>query len=177
METGGEGVSETVCLGLGSNLGNREANLRLALRYVSSLMRIDAVSSLYETKPVGGEEQPNYFNAVCRLTCGLSPEALVDYLKRIEFEIGRRPAERWSARPIDLDVLLIGERAVETERLVVPHPRLAERAFVLVPLAEIAPEARHPFLRKKASELLASLERGELAGVRKIKPQGWEAET
>jgi 2-amino-4-hydroxy-6-hydroxymethyldihydropteridine diphosphokinase len=177
LAPGGNDVSgETVYLGLGANLGNRAANLRLALRYVSSLAMVDAVSSLYQTAPVGGEDQPDYYNAVARLTAGLSPEALLDYLKRVEFEIGRRPAPRWSARPIDLDVLLYGERVIETERLVVPHPRLAERAFVLVPLAEMAPDARHPLLGKSAAELLASLDQGELADVRKVAPPGWETQ-
>jgi 2-amino-4-hydroxy-6-hydroxymethyldihydropteridine diphosphokinase len=177
LAPGGNDVSgETVYLGLGANLGNRAANLRLALRYVSSLAKVDAVSSLYQTAPVGGEDQPDYYNAVARLTAGLSPEALLDYLKRVEFEIGRRPAPRWSARPIDLDVLLYGERVIETERLVVPHPRLAERAFVLVPLAEMAPDARHPLLGKSAAELLASLDQGELADVRKVAPPGWETQ-
>ena len=83
---------EAVFLGLGANLGNRAANLAMALRYVSSLARVDAVSSLYETAPVGGDNQPSFYNAVCRLSTGLSPEALLDYLKRVEFEIGRRPA-------------------------------------------------------------------------------------
>ncbi len=168
-------MSKRVYLGLGANLGNRAENLRMAVRYVSSLARIDAMSSLYETTPVGGGNQPNYYNAVCRLSTGLSPEALLDYLKRVEFEIGRRPAERWSARPIDLDILLYGEQIVESKRLIVPHPRLAERAFVLVPLAEIAPDIRHPVSGKTAGQLLASLTPAEVAGVKKIAAQGWEA--
>ena len=165
---------EGVFLGLGANLGNRAANLRMALRYVSSLARVDAVSSLYETAPVGSHHQPDFYNAVCRVATGLSPEALLDYLKRVEFEIGRRPAPHWGPRPIDLDVLLYGERVVETDRLIVPHPRLAERAFVLVPLAEIAPDARHPVLGKTAGEMLASLGERELAGITKVESPGWE---
>lgn len=175
---------EAVFLGLGANLGNRAANFRLALRYVSSLARIDAVSSLYETAPVGNHEspeasqgQPRFYNAVCRLATGLSPEALLDYLKRVEFEIGRRPAPRWAPRPIDLDVLLYGDRVVETDKLVIPHPRLAERAFVLVPLAEIAPDVKHPVLGKTAVDMLSALGEPDLAGVTKLEPPGWEKDT
>jgi 2-amino-4-hydroxy-6-hydroxymethyldihydropteridine diphosphokinase len=165
---------EAVYLGLGANLGNRAENLRMALRYLSSLARVDAVSSLYETDPVGDDRQPNYYNAVCRIATGLTPEALLDYLKRVEFEIGRRPSPRWASRPIDLDVLLYGERVVETNKLSVPHPLLAERAFVLVPLAEIAPDVRHPVLGKTVSKMLSSLSEAELAGVTKLEPPGWE---
>ena len=166
--------SEAVFLGLGANLGNRAANLSMALRYVSSLARVDAVSSLYETAPVGDHDQPKFYNAVCRVATGLSPEALVDYLKRVEFEIGRRPAPHWAARPIDLDILLYGERVVETDRLTLPHPRLAERAFVLVPLAEVAPDLRHPVLGRTAGEMLASLVETKIAGVTKLARPGWE---
>ena len=168
---------EAVFLGLGANLGNRAANLSMALRYLSSLARIDAVSSLYETAPIGSRSQPTFYNAVCRVATGLSPEALLDYLKRVEFEIGRRPAPHWAARPVDLDILLYGERVIETEKLAVPHPRLAERAFVVVPLAEIAPDMRHPVLGRTAGEMLASLDKSELAGVTKLEPPGWERET
>jgi 2-amino-4-hydroxy-6-hydroxymethyldihydropteridine diphosphokinase len=165
---------EAVFLGLGANLGNRAANLSMALRYLSSLARIDAVSSLYETAPIGSHNQPSFYNAVCRIATGLSPEALLDYLERVEFEIGRRPAPHWAARPVDLDVLLYGERVVETDRLVVPHLRLAERAFVLVPLAEIAADVRHPVLGRTIGEMLASLGEPELAGVTKLEPPGWQ---
>ena len=165
---------EAVFLGLGANLGNRAANLSMALRYLSSLARIDAVSSLYETAPIGSHNQPSFYNAVCRIATGLSPEALLDYLERVEFEIGRRPAPHWAARPVDLDVLLYGERVVETDRLVVPHLRLAERAFVLVPLAEIAADVRHPVLGRTIGEMLASLDEPELAGVTRLEPPGWE---
>ena len=167
---------EAVFLGLGANLGNRAANLAMAIRYVSSLARIDAVSSLYETAPVGSHDQPSFYNAVCRIATGLSPEALLGYLKRVEFEIGRRPAPRWAPRPIDLDILLYGDRVVEMGDLVVPHPRLAERAFVLVPLVEIAPKVRHPVLGRTVREMLSALSESDLAGVTKLELRGWEKE-
>jgi len=161
-----------VYLGLGSNLGNREGNLRMALRLLEPLCRVEAVSSLYETAPVGVEDQPPFYNAVCRVTTGLEPEALLRFLQRVEFEVGRRPGgPRWGPRPIDLDILFYGDRVVESADLVVPHPQLAERPFVLVPLAEIAPELRHPALEKTVRELLTAV--GE-QGVALVVPAGWE---
>lgn len=165
---------ERVYLGLGANLGNRAANLRLALRYLCSLAPAQEVSSLYETVPVGDVSQPAFHNAVCRVATGLTPEALLQYLKSVEFEIGRRPAPHWAARPIDLDLLLYGERVIDAPDLVVPHPRLAERAFVLVPLAEIAPDLRHPLLGRSITGIASSLPEGDLAAVRRLEPSGWE---
>jgi 2-amino-4-hydroxy-6-hydroxymethyldihydropteridine diphosphokinase len=160
-----------VYLGLGSNLGNREGNLRMALRLLEPLCRVEEVSSLYETAPVGVEDQPPFHNAVCRVTTGLEPEALLRSLQRVEFEIGRRPGgPRWGPRPLDLDILLYGERVVERADLLLPHPRMAERPFVLVPLAEIAPEVRHPTLSKTVRELLGAVG-GE--GVAMVAPPGW----
>jgi len=166
-----------VYLGLGSNLGSRAANLRMALRYLPPLARVEEVSSLYETAPLGGEEQPPFYNAVCRISTGLGPEALLRHLKQIEFEIGRRPGPRWGPRPIDLDILLCGDRVLERGGLIVPHPLLAERAFVLVPLVELAPDLRHPVLGKPVSELLSALDEAALSGVRRIEPRGWEGES
>jgi len=174
----------TVYLGLGANVGNREANLRLALRGLFRMARVEAVSALYETDPVGGPfdsapwpgrqgrpEQPPFYNAVCRIETGLEPRPLLRFLQSLEREIGRRPGgPRFGPRPIDLDILLYEERIVEEEGLVIPHPRLAERAFVLVPLAEIAAEVRHPALGKTVGELRAAV--GE-EGVRRIAPAGW----
>ena len=160
-----------VYLGLGSNLGNREANLRMALRLLQPLCRVEEVSSLYETAPVGVEDQPPFYNATCRITTGLEPGALLRFQKRVEFEVGRRPGgPRWGPRPIDLDLLLYEDVVMESGDLVLPHPRLAERPFVLVPLAEIAPEARHPVLNRTVRELLAAA--GE-EGVMLAAPAGW----
>ena len=162
----------TVYLGLGANLGNREANLRLALGGLSRMCRIEAVSSLYETDPVGRVQQPPFYNAACRVETGLEPRPLLRFLQNLEHEIGRRPgAPRWGPRPIDLDVLLYDERHLDEPELAVPHPRLHERAFVLVPMAEIAPDARHPLLGRNISDLLGAV---DTSGVRLIAGQGWD---
>jgi 2-amino-4-hydroxy-6-hydroxymethyldihydropteridine diphosphokinase len=149
----------------------------MALRYLPPLARVEEVSSLYETAPLGGEEQPPFYNAVCRISTGLGPEALLRHLKQIEFEIGRRPGPRWGPRPIDLDILLCGDRVLERGGLIVPHPLLAERAFVLVPLVELAPDLRHPVLGKPVGELLSALDEAALSGVRRIELRGWEEES
>jgi 2-amino-4-hydroxy-6-hydroxymethyldihydropteridine diphosphokinase len=165
-------LTATVYLGLGANLGDRLANLRLALHRLQTLARLEEVSSLYETEPQGVTDQPLFFNAVCRVTTGLEPQALLRFLKNLEWEIGRRPGgQTWGPRPLDLDILFYDAQVVDVPELKVPHPRLAERAFVLVPLAELAPELRHPLLEKTTKELLASL--GE-KGVSKAAPRGWE---
>src|SRR5207253_2366745 len=123
-------------LGLGSNMGNRRENLRLALGRLQPLVRVEQVSSLYETAPVGVEEQPPFLNAVARVTTGLRPRALLRLVKSIEDEIGRRPGPVWGPRPIDIDLLLVGDEVIETPDLTLPHPRLGERGFVLLPLYE-----------------------------------------
>jgi 2-amino-4-hydroxy-6-hydroxymethyldihydropteridine diphosphokinase len=165
-------LAATVYLGLGANVGDRLANLRMALARLQTLARLEEVSSLYETQPQGVSDQPLFLNAVCRVTTGLEPQALLRFLKNLEWEIGRRPGgQTWGPRPIDLDILLYDDRVVDAPELKVPHPRLAERAFVLVPLAELAPELRHPLLGKTMKELLASV--GQ-EGVKRIASAGWE---
>ena len=162
----------TVYLGLGSNLGNREANLRAALRALWRMGRVEAVSSLYETEPVGGLPQPPFLNAACRFETGLEPRPLLRFLKGLEHELGRRPGgEQRGPRPIDLDILLYEDRLVDEEGLVVPHPRLAERPFVLAPLAEIAAGVPHPAAGKSVAQLLKAA--GE-QGVRRVAGAGWE---
>lgn len=158
-----------VYLGLGSNLGNREANLRLALRWLEPLVRIDAVSSLYETVPVGTGGPP-FYNAVVRVVTGLTPRALLRHAKNVEWDIGRRPAKRWAPRPIDIDLLLFGDETVNEPDLVVPHPLLGERAFVLAPLAELAPDLTPPGAGASVAELLA---RVDTSGVTKLRGPDW----
>jgi len=156
-------------------VGNRLANLRLALARMRTFARLEAVSCLYETAPVGLEEQPPFLNAACCVTTGLEPAALFRFLKNLEGEIGRRPGgPLWGPRPIDLDILLYGERVVETGDLRIPHPRMVERAFVLAPLCDLAPEMRHPLLGRTMRELLDAVGEG---GVKVVAAGGWETET
>jgi 2-amino-4-hydroxy-6-hydroxymethyldihydropteridine diphosphokinase len=166
-------LTAAVYLGLGANVGNRLANLRLALARMGTFARVEAVSRLYETEPVGLKEQPLFLNAACRVTTGLEPAALLRFLRRLEAEIGRRPGGPLGGpRPIDLDILFYGERVVEAGDLRIPHPRLAERAFVLAPLCDLAPEMGHPLLGRSMRELLDAV--GE-AGVKVVAASDWAA--
>lgn len=126
-------------IGVGANLGDAENNVRRALAELVSVGDVAAVSSLYRTTPWGVTGQPDYVNAVALLDTDLVAEDLLRSLKAIETRLGRTPAERWAARVIDLDILIYGNETVERPELRVPHPRMLERAFVLVPLAEVDP--------------------------------------
>jgi 2-amino-4-hydroxy-6-hydroxymethyldihydropteridine diphosphokinase len=151
----------TVYLALGSNLGDREKNLRDALERISKFAHVTHVSSIYETEPWGVKDQPWFLNLVCEATTKLSPVDLLRHAKKIEIEMGRTEAVRFGPRPIDIDILLY-DRVIRLDpALTIPHPRLHERAFVLVPLAEIAPTLVHPRLRVTIRKLLAQLESKE----------------
>ena len=128
-------------VGLGSNMGDRRAHLRFA---VESLPDVVALSSLYETSPVGGPPQSPYLNAVAELCTYLSPRELLQIAKSLEKAEGRTAGVRFGPRPLDVDVLLVGDEQVREEDLVVPHPRMWERRFVLLPLSELAPELVTP---------------------------------
>ncbi|HEY8491851.1 MAG TPA: 2-amino-4-hydroxy-6-hydroxymethyldihydropteridine diphosphokinase [Dehalococcoidia bacterium] len=160
----------TVYLGLGSNIGNRAANLRMAVRRLHLLAQVEAVSSLYETEPWGVTDQPSFYNAVCRIRTGLEPRGLLRRLKALEWEIGRRPGPQWGPRPIDLDILFYDDRVMDAPDLTIPHPRLRERAFVLVPLAELAPDLVHPVLGRPVATLRD--EAGQ-EGVTRLQDASW----
>jgi 2-amino-4-hydroxy-6-hydroxymethyldihydropteridine diphosphokinase len=131
-------------VGLGANLGDRLATMRAAARALSLVARVEKASRVYATAPVGGPAQPEYLNAAVLVASDSSPEDLLDALLAIEAGLGRARREKDGPRTIDLDVLWIDGVTLDTSRLVVPHPRLCERAFALVPLLELVPDARDP---------------------------------
>ena len=154
---------------LGSNLGDRAGHLLGAVAALARRpeVRLAGLSRIYETEPVGPAGQGPYLNAVLAVETGLGPLELLEVLLAIERAHGRVRRKRWGPRTLDLDLLDFGGRVLERPGLSLPHPRLHERAFVLVPLAEVAPDWRHPLLGATAAELLAKLDR---SGVRPWKP-------
>ena len=163
----------TAWISLGSNLGPSRELLRAALDHVDRLKRttVTGVSSLYETPPWGDTDQGAFLNAVARLDTGLGPHVLLSSLLGIERALGRRRSSerRWGPRRIDLDLLLHGDHRLKVPELELPHPRLAERAFVLVPLAELAPDLELPD-HGAVRDCLAGLDR---EGIRLIAGPGW----
>lgn len=153
-------MRKTAYLSLGSNLGDREENLRDAIASLGELGEVAAVSSLYETEPVEVVAQPWFLNCAVTLVTERMPRQLLAALLKIEQTMGRRRTQVKGPRIIDIDILLFGSSVVETPQLIIPHPAMHERRFVLEPLAEIAPDARHPIFKRTARELRDALPPG-----------------
>jgi GTP cyclohydrolase IV len=148
-----------VYLGLGANLGDRAGNLAKALEQIRSWGALEKISPVYETEPVGYRNQADFLNLACLLATELKPKELLRELKAVEKKMGRQTTFRNAPRPIDIDILFFDSLVMESPELTIPHPRVAERAFVLVPLADIAPEFVHPVLQRKISDLLQAADR------------------
>jgi len=163
-------MSDLAYVGLGSNLGDRLAHLRAAVAGLGELAQVEvaAVSAAYESDPVGYVDQPRFLNGAVALDCGLTPHDLLARLQDIEQSRGRERLVRWGPRTLDLDLLVWGDRLEDTPRLQLPHPRLLERDFALVPVLEIAPDLRHPVTGRSLAEHAAELTGG--SGLRRVEP-------
>ena len=159
-------MHKIVYLSLGSNIGDRAANLNSAIERLGALGTIEKISSFYETEPVEFTAQPWFLNIAVKLDTEKMPKQLLAGILDIEQQMGRRRTQKKGPRAIDIDILLFGNSIIDTKGLTVPHPAMHERRFVLEPLAEIAPEVRHPVFKRTLSELRDALPPGQ--AVRKV---------
>ncbi|MEN8240970.1 MAG: 2-amino-4-hydroxy-6-hydroxymethyldihydropteridine diphosphokinase [Chloroflexota bacterium] len=151
-----------IYLGLGTNLGNRQLNLRTAVTLFSPKVTVIDQSPIYQTPPWGYTEQADFLNQVIKAETKLRPTALLRYLKRIEKRVGRTATFRWGPREIDIDILFYADRVINTRKLTIPHPRLHQRAFMLVPLADLAPDLAHPLTGQTIQQHLAEVDCTEI---------------
>lgn len=158
-------MTHTTYIALGTNLGERLNNLRVAIQSMPPEITVLVESQVYETPPWGYEDQPAFLNMVVRAETGLEPKPLLKYLKQLEARLGREKSVRWGPRLIDLDILFYDDLVIDTPPLIIPHPRLHERAFVMVPLADVAIDYVHPVLGKFIWELLLQT---DMSGIRPI---------
>ena len=158
-------MNHTIYIALGTNLGDRLANLRAAIHSFPPDVCVLAESHVYETPPWGYEDQPAFLNMVVRAETGLEPESLLTYLKQLEVQLGREQNFRWGPRLIDLDILFYDDLIIESPPLVIPHPRLHKRGFVLVPLTDVAADYVHPILGEFVWELLLQ---ADVTGIRHL---------
>lgn len=154
-----------VYIALGSNLGNRQENLKEAIASLSPQLEVKAKSHVYETPPWGYEDQPKFFNQVLKAQTYLEPEQLLKHLKRLEIALGRKTSFQNGPRLIDMDLLLYDDRVINTPLLTIPHPRMHERGFVLLPMMDIAPDLVHPVTKKSVSEMVTSC---DLRGITQV---------
>lgn len=161
-----EASPSAVFIGIGANIGSVRENFARAVRSIEKCARVVAVSSLYESEPVGLKDQPKFTNAVIKIETELSPLELLDCLQAIEKEIGRKKTVRWGPRVIDLDIIFYGDLVMATDSLVIPHPRGHERRFVMEPLLEIDPSAWHPAENMSVKDICSQL--GDSQSISKI---------
>ena len=163
-------LSATAWFGIGANLGDRLANVSHALSLLAETCHDLSASAVFETPPWGDPDQPSFLNLVARGSTRLTPEALLARVKEIEHIVGRRPTRRWGPRIVDVDILAYGDLSARTSALEIPHPRMAERAFVMVPLADLDPAWMHPVLGLTATAMVAALPASDRRGVVRVGP-------
>ncbi|WP_457625171.1 2-amino-4-hydroxy-6-hydroxymethyldihydropteridine diphosphokinase [Persephonella sp.] len=163
---------EKVFIALGSNVGDRERFIRKAVKELSAFIKDIKTAPIYVSKAVGFENQPDFYNTVVAGYTDVEPYELFKMVKDIEKNLGRKKRFRWGPREIDIDILFYGNLIIDTEELIIPHPRLHERDFVLKPLSDISPDHIHPVLKKTVKELLLNLNNRTIISCTESYPQG-----